>query len=73
MPGLTPVRVRLSVEQKVKIIEESKKKGFCRKDQETFESLQRVERVFIKKSLEQSNSKQTKLTNYFNVNQLTLK
>ena len=32
MPGLTPVRVRLSVEQKVKIIEESKKKGFCRKD-----------------------------------------
>ena len=101
MPGLTPVRVRLSVEQKVKIIEESKKKGFCRKDickkygisaatlsqiskirthlmalgedQETFESLQSVERIFIKKSLEQSNSKQTKLTNYFNVNQLTLK
>ena len=42
-------------------------------DQETFESLQSVERIFIKKSLEQSNSKQTKLTNYFNVNQLTLK
>ena len=32
MPGLTPVRVRLSVEQKVKIIEGSKKKGFCRKN-----------------------------------------
>ena len=42
-------------------------------DQETFESLQSVERTFIKKSLEQSNSKQTKLTNYFTVNQLTLK
>ena len=42
-------------------------------DQEIFESLQSVERIFIKKSLEQSNSKQTKLTNYFNVNQLTLK
>ena len=126
MPGLTPVRVRLSVEQKVKIIEESKKKGFCRKDicekygisaatlsqilknqkvhLSTFDSglpgkhktirksaLPNVEEalyewflkltrqnvpvsvLFIKKSLEQSNYKQTKLTNYFNVNQLTLK
>ena len=44
-----------------------------REGQETFESLQSVERIFIKKSLEQSNSKQTKLKNYFNVNQLTLK
>ena len=32
MSGLTPVRVRLSVEQKVKIIGESKEKGFRRKD-----------------------------------------
>ena len=42
-------------------------------DQETFERLQSIERTLIKKSLEQSNSKQTKLTNYFTVNQLTLK
>ena len=47
MPGLTPVRVRLSERS--------------------------VERLFIKKFLEQSNSKQKKLTNYFDVNQLTLK
>ena len=31
MPGLTPTRVRLTLSQKVKIIEESKKSDFSRK------------------------------------------
>ena len=31
MPGLTPTRVRLTLAEKVKIIEESKKSDFCRK------------------------------------------
>ena len=31
MPGLTPTRVRLTLADKVKIIEESKKSDFCRK------------------------------------------
>ena len=42
-------------------------------DQETFEILRSVERTFIKKSLEQSNSKQKNLKSYSTVNQLTLK
>ena len=92
MPGLTQTRVRLTLSQKVKIIEESKKSDFSRKkiceeysiskatissiltllslsnirahlmslgeDTEAFDSLKKLESIFIKKTIEESQSKQ---------------
>ena len=114
MPGLTQTRVRLTLSQKVKIIEESKKSDFSRKkiceeysiskatissilkvhsiaetllslsnirahlmslgeDTEAFDSLKKLESIFIKKTIEESQSKQADITKFFPVNQLTLR
>jgi DNA-directed RNA polymerase specialized sigma subunit len=103
MPNLTPTRVRLTLSQKVKTIEESKKSDFSREkickefgiskatisqisfsnlrahlmslgeDIEAFDSLKKLERIFIKKNIEESQSKQTNITKKFPVNQLKLK
>ena len=42
-------------------------------DTDAFDSLKKLERIFIKKSIEESQSKQTNITKFFPVNQLTLK
>ncbi len=42
-------------------------------DIEAFDSLKKLERIFIKKTIEESQSKQTDITNFFPVNQLTLR
>ena len=42
-------------------------------DTDAFDSLKKLERIFIKKSIEESQSKQTDITKFFPVNQLTLK
>ena len=111
MPGLTPTRVRLTLSQKVKIIEESKKSDFSRKkiceeysiskatissilkDQKThlenydsgipgkhktmrkpdFPGIECTLYEWFKKTIEESQSKQTNITKFFPVNQLTLK
>ena len=41
-------------------------------DAEAFDSLKRLERIFIKKNIEESQSKQTDITTFFPVNRLTL-
>ena len=40
---------------------------------EAFDSLKKLERIFIKKTMEESQSKQANVTKFFPVNQLTLK
>ena len=42
-------------------------------DIEAYDSLKKLERIFIKKTIEESKSKQTDITNFFPVNQLTLR
>ena len=42
-------------------------------DIEAFDSLKKLERIFIKKNIEESQSKQTDITKKFPVNQLTLR
>ena len=42
-------------------------------DTEAFDSLKKLESIFIKKTIEESQSKQTNITKFFPVNQLTLK
>ena len=42
-------------------------------DIEAFDSLKKPERIFIKKNIEQSQSKQANITNFFPMNQLTLR
>ena len=42
-------------------------------DIEAFDSLKKLERMFIKKTIEESQSKQTDTTYFFPVNQLTLR
>ena len=42
-------------------------------DTDAFDSLKKLERIYIKKSIEESQSKQTNITKFFPVNQLTLK
>ena len=42
-------------------------------DIEAFDSLKKLERIFIKKTIEESQSKQTDITKFFPVNQLTLR
>ena len=42
-------------------------------DIEAFDSLKKLERIFIKKTIEESQSKPTDITNFFPVNQLTLR
>ena len=42
-------------------------------DIEAFDSLKKLERIFIKKTIEESQSKQTNITKKFPVNQLKLK
>ena len=42
-------------------------------DIETFDSLKKLERIFIKKNMEESQVKQTDITKFFPVNQLTLR
>jgi transcriptional regulator with XRE-family HTH domain len=42
-------------------------------DIEAFDSLKKLERIFIKKNIEESQSKQTNITKKFPVNQLKLK
>jgi len=42
-------------------------------DTDAFDSLKKLERIFIKKFIEEFQSKQTNITKFFPVNQLTLK
>ena len=42
-------------------------------DIEAFDSLKKLERIFIKKNIEESQAKQTDITKRFPVNQLTLR
>ena len=42
-------------------------------DTEAFDSQKKLERIFIKKTMQESQSKQTNITKFFPVNQLTLK
>ena len=42
-------------------------------DIEAFDSLKKLERIFIKKTIEESQAKQTDITKFFPVNQLTLR
>ena len=98
MPGLTQTRVRLTLSQKVKIIEESKKSDFSRKkiceeysiSKATISSILKDQKTHLEnydsgipgkhKTMRkpdfpeiESQSKQTNITKFFPVNQLTLK
>ena len=79
MPPLTPQRIRLTLLQKVKIIEESKKPQVrshlqsLGENSQVFDALKSIERVFIKKSIEESHTKQTKVSNFFPTTQLVLR
>ena len=42
-------------------------------DTEAFDSLKKLESIFIKKTIEESQSKQADITKFFPVNQLTLR
>ena len=42
-------------------------------DIEAFDSLKKLERIFIQKTIKESQSKQTDITKFFPVNQLTLR
>ena len=42
-------------------------------DTEAFDSLKKLESIFIKKNIEESQSKQADITKFFPVNQLTLR
>ena len=42
-------------------------------DIEAFDSLKKLERIFIKRTIKESQSKRTDITKFFPVNQLTLR
>ena len=86
MPCLTPTRVRLTLADKGKIIEESKKSDFCRESicekfgiskatvgQMLKSPFRSWKEYYQKKNIEESQFKQTDVTKIFPVNQLTLR